>query len=300
MSSDPSPAADPPGGPKVRPGREVLYIVGFYALYSLVRNQFGSASASPAEAYANALRVIDVQKALGIFNEATVQSWFGELGSSLWAVNVYYGTLHFLVPVAVLVFLARRHPGAYPLWRTTILATTGLALVSFALFPLMPPRLLCDCPYGVGPQAAADGLPVFVDTLAVHGGLWSFESQTMQAVSNQYAAMPSLHVAWALWCALALLPFLRSPWSRTLAALYPLMTIWAVIVTGNHFWLDAVGGAVVLAAGYGVARFLQAVMVKRRGDADTVASELAADATRHTTRGAASDGRSTDQDTFAS
>ncbi len=282
--------------------REVLYIAGFYALYSLVRNQFGSASASPAEAYANTLRVIDLQKALGIFNEATVQSWFDGLGASLWAVNVYYGTLHFLVPIAVLIFLARRHPDAYPLWRTTILATTGLALIFFALFPLMPPRLLCDCPYGAGPQAAADGLPVFVDTLAVHGGLWSFDSETMQAVSNQYAAMPSLHVAWALWCAFALLGFLRNPWWRALAALYPVVTIWAVVVTGNHFWLDAVGGALVLAAGYGVARILQAVMVKRRGDADTVASELAvaADATRLTPRGVASDGRSTDQDTFAS
>jgi hypothetical protein len=254
----------------------VAYILGFYALYSFVRNQFGSASTDPAEAYANAVRVIDVQRALGIFNEAVVQSWFTSWDGLLWVVNVYYGTLHFLVPIGVLVFLARRHAQAYPLWRNTILATTGLALVSFALFPLMPPRLLCDCPYGAGPAAVADGLPAFVDTLAVHGGLWSFDSEAMQSVSNQYAAMPSLHVAWALWCALALLPFLRSPWAKALALLYPVATISAVVITGNHYWLDAAGGAVVLAAGYGVARFVQAVMVNRRDDADTVTVDFAA------------------------
>ncbi len=288
-------------GPEVHLWREVAYIAGFYVLYSIVRNQFGSASTSPAAAYANAVRVIDVEKALGIFNEATVQSWFDGLGSSLWAVNVYYGTLHFLVPIAVLVYLARRHPRAYPLWRTTILATTGLALISFALFPLMPPRLLCDCPHGAGPVAAADGLPVFVDTLAVHGGLWSFDSETMERVSNQYAAMPSLHVAWALWCAFALVPLLRHRWARLLAVLYPVVTIWAVVVTGNHFWLDAVGGALVLAAGYAAARFVQAVMVNRRGDADTVTSELAADAgaARSAPSGSADGRRSTSQDTFA-
>lgn len=256
--------------PRVRWGRELAYVVGFYVLYSLVRNRFGSASVTPAEAYANALRVIDLERALGIFNEATIQGWFLDHGGFLWGVNVYYGTLHFLVPIGVLVFLGLRHPAAYPLWRTTLLATTALGLVGFALFPLMPPRLLCDCPYGSGPVAAADGLPAFVDTLAVHGGLWSFDSETVQAVSNQYAAMPSLHVAWALWCAVALLGFLRHWWSRGLAIAYPAFTVFTVVVTGNHFWLDAVGGAIVLAAGYGVARVLRRWMVKRRDDGDTV------------------------------
>lgn len=254
----------------VRWGREVAYIVGFYVVYTVVRNQFGSGSVDAPHAYANAVRVIDVEKALRIFNEDAVQSWFLGAGGFLHAVNIYYGTLHFLVPIAVLVVLAVRSPAAYRFWRTALLAATGIALVGFALFPLMPPRLLCDCAYGAGPQAAADGLPPFVDTLAVHGGLWSFDTSTVQSVSNQYAAMPSLHVGWALWCALALIPRLRRRWTKALVALYPVFTVFTVVVTGNHYWLDAVGGAVVVGLGCAVAWVIRSVMLNRRVDGDTV------------------------------
>ncbi|MCD9623792.1 phosphatase PAP2 family protein [Rhabdothermincola salaria] len=262
--------------PRVRIFREVLYILAFYLLYSFVRNRFGSATVSPETAYANALTIIDLEKAMGIFNEATVQGWFLDASVFLRGVNIYYGTLHFVVPVGVLVFLALRHPAAYPFWRTTLLAGTGIALVGYALFPLMPPRLLCDCAYGAGPQVLQEGLPTFVDTLAVHGGLWSFDSGTMQVVSNQYAAMPSLHMGWALWCAMALWPFLRVWWARALAVAYPLFTLFTIVVTGNHFWLDAVGGVVVIAAGYWVARAVQAMMQNRRRGAGTVAGDAAA------------------------
>jgi len=278
-STGPAPAPAPVDDtPRILIWREVLYVAAFYALYSLVRNQFGSATVSAAHAYANALTVIDIERALGIFNEATVQGWFLDASVFLRAVNVYYGTLHFIVPIGVLFFLALRHPRAYPLWRTTLLAGTAIALVGYALFPLMPPRLLCDCPYGAGPAVSSENLPTFVDTLAVHGGLWSFDSGTMQAVSNQYAAMPSLHMGWALWCTMALWPFLRRPWARALAVAYPCFTLFTIVVTGNHFWLDAVGGAIVITAGYGVARVVQAVMQNRRRGAGTVAGDAAAPA----------------------
>jgi membrane-associated phospholipid phosphatase len=92
----------------------------------------------------------------------------------------------------------------------------------------------------------------------------------MQSVSNQYAAMPSLHVGWALWCALALVPNVRRRSVKVLAALYPVVTVFTVVVTGNHFWLDAVGGIVVVAAGFALAWVIRAVMLKRRMDGDTV------------------------------
>lgn len=273
------PSAAPPSdadAPPVRIWREVVYIAVFYGLYSLIRNQFGSATVSAETAYRNALTIIDLERALGIFNEATIQGWFLDHSLFLRGVNIYYGSLHFVVPIGVLVFLALRHPAAYPLWRTTLLAGTGIALAGYALFPLMPPRLLCDCPYGAGPEVATEGLPTFVDTLAVHGGLWSFDSGTMQAVSNQYAAMPSLHMGWAFWCAVALWPFLRHRWSKALAAAYPLFTLFTIVVTGNHFWLDAAGGVLVIALGYGVARVVQTLMQNRRRGAGTVAGQNAA------------------------
>jgi len=88
-----------------------------------------------------------------------------------------------------------------------------------------------------------------MDTVAEVGGLWSFDSGTMQRVTNQYAAMPSLHFAWATWCALVIWPIVSNRMTRVLVAAYPIATLFAVIVTGNHFWLDAVGGLVVLGAG---------------------------------------------------
>ena len=250
------PPTDHPPTDRGDPGRtglvwwhELAYVGGFYLLYSATRNLFGSASGGATHALHNAQRVIRVEDALGIFHEATVQGWF--LGAP-WFVRLlddFYGTFHFVVTLAVLVVAFRWWPRAYRFWRNTLAFTTALALIGFSLFPLMPPRLLCDCDYGAGPGVNYG----FVDTLQRFGGLWSFDSGTMKSISNQYAAMPSLHVAWALWCALVLVPHLRHRWSKALAVAYPVVTVFAVTVTANHYFLDAVGGALTLAAGYGLA-----------------------------------------------
>jgi membrane-associated phospholipid phosphatase len=151
----------------------------------------------------------------------------------------FYGTAHFAVTVGALLYLFFRQPWRYPRWRNTLAWTTALALIGFAFFPLMPPRLL--------PQHYH-----FVDTLKTVGGLWSFESGPVSAVSNQYAAMPSLHFAWSTWCALAIAPAIKRRWLKPLVFLYPLLTLICIVVTGNHYILDAVGGAVCLALGYGL------------------------------------------------
>ena len=82
----------------------------------------------------------------------------------------------------------------------------------------------------------------------------------MAEISNQYAAMPSLHVAWALWCAWAVFPVLRRRWSRVLWVAYPAFTVFAVIVTANHFWIDAVGGAAGLGVGYAAGTSLAKIL----------------------------------------
>jgi hypothetical protein len=214
----------------------VLYIALFYGVYSFIRNTQGSATVSAGHAFAHARGVIDVEKAFGLFFEERVQQAF--LGSR-WFIqfwNLYYGTFHFVVTIIALVLLFRRFPARYPRWRNTLAATTGLALIGFATYPLMPPRLL---PMAYG----------FVDTLKDYGGLWSFDSGPVAQVSNQYAAMPSLHFAWSTWSALVLYPMLTHRWSRALAVLYPAATLFAIVVTANHYWLDAAGGALVLGVG---------------------------------------------------
>jgi len=238
--------------------REVVLVLGFYGLYTLVRGQFGSAATSPEHALRNAQTVIGIETHLGLYNELALQQFFLQWPWVIRAFNIFYGTFHFVVPIAVLVVLYRVRPARYRRWRDSLAATTALALIGFSLFPLMPPRLLCECALGSGTDSG------FVDTLSQYGGLWSFGSHGVGAVSNQYAAMPSLHFAWALWCACAVYPLVRSRWARAAIISFPLVTLLVIVVTANHFWLDALGGAVVLGAGHLLSRVLEVALAGRR------------------------------------
>lgn len=242
----------PPSKASLRWWREVGLIAFFYLAYSVVRNTQGSATTSEARALANALRVIRLEEVLGFYRERAVQGAFLGWRAFIEFWNFFYGTFHFVVTVFALAFLFRKHPQRYVPWRNALAITTTLALIGFALYPLMPPRLL-PASYG------------FVDTLGTFGSPWSFESGPVSTVSNQFAAMPSLHFAWSLWCALALAPVLRPVWAKALAAAYPLLTLFAVVVTANHFLLDAMVGAFVLAVGWAVAF----VLIPRMGSLRT-------------------------------
>lgn len=237
------------GRPRLRWWRELGFVFAFYVIYSIIRNQFGSSTVSPGEAFDNAVRIIDLQRQLGLFIELDLQRAFLGHEWFIRALNIFYGSLHFIATAAVMVFLYRRHPLHYVRWRSVLAWTTGLALVGFALFPLMPPRLM-NAGGTWGWRAPEFD---FVDTLVEVGGLWSFSSDGVQSISNQYAAMPSLHIGWALWCAAALWSVTSRRSARWMLALYPAATLFAIVVTGNHFVLDALGGALVLALGYLVA-----------------------------------------------
>ena len=253
-----------PGQARLRWWLEILLILAFYLVYTAIRNRFGSATVGVEHALNNAEKIIDLEQKLSLFVEREIQEAFldSEVFIQFW--NVFYGTFHFGVTIFAMVWTYVRFPHRYSLWRNTLAATTALALIGFALFPLMPPRLLD----AGGPFGAMAGYG-FVDTLAEYGGLWSFDSGTMQEISNQYAAMPSLHFAWALWCFLVLFRYL--PWTsaRVAIALYPPLTLFAIVVTGNHYWIDAVGGAAVLLAGFLVAQVLT-------GTADRIRAHLRA------------------------
>ncbi len=227
---------------KPRWWREVIYVLLFYGVYSLIRNQSAS-SETELTAFANARDVIRVEEWMGLYFEESMQDAFLRAEWFIWFWNVFYGTAHFVVTTAALVWCFRRAPARYRLWRNTLAVTTALALFGYAFYPLMPPRLL-PATWG------------YVDTLAQIGGLWSFDSGAVKSVSNQYAAMPSLHFGWSLWSAFVLWPAARRRWTAALVAAYPVATLFAIVVTANHFWLDAAGGAAVLGAGYLVARLL--------------------------------------------
>jgi hypothetical protein len=248
--------------------KEASIVVAFYLVYSWTRNQFGSnkiaADGVPEQAFTNAERVIRWEQSIGMYHEQEVQSWFLSHDWFIQIWNTFYGTAHFVVTLAVFVLLFVKRKDVFPQWRNTLAVMTGLAIVGFAYFPLMPPRLLDEpCPYpqpdgtvaGFGGDClysslrGSDGTFGFVDTLAVYGGPWSFDSETMASISNQYAAMPSLHIGWATWCAIAVWPLLTRWWMRALVLLYPALTLFTIVVTANHYWIDGVGGLIVFALG---------------------------------------------------
>ena len=217
--------------------REILYIAVFYGLYSVIRDIRGTKPVTVFQAFTNAKRVIRVERFFGIFHEQNVQSWFLGWHWLLRFLDDFYGSMHFIVTIAALLYLFFWRRQSYALWRNVLAITTALALIGFAFFPLMPPRLLPESYH-------------FVDTLKTVGGLWSFNSGPVNAVSNQYAAMPSLHFAWSTWCALVVAPAFKHRFAQALTFLYPAVTLLCIVVTANHYFLDAIGGALCLGVGY--------------------------------------------------
>ena len=218
---------------------EIIAILLFYLVYSAVRN---ADAAHPEVAFHHARQLISLQRTLGLYHEQAINHWAATHFEPLVVVaNYFYGSLHFIVTIGVGVYLFRSWRNDYPRWRNTLAVATAIALIGFRFWPLMPPRLL-PAHYG------------FVDTLAKYPTIWTFNSGAMKNISNQFAAMPSVHCCWALWCACALVPRVKHTWVKVAAGFYPVMTVSVIVVTANHYILDAVGGFAIFGVGYVVAR----------------------------------------------
>lgn len=237
--------------------REVIIAATFYLIYSAIRNSFGAGPESRSIAFRHARGIIKVESWFGLWFEPAIQQWYLGLPFNgfirLW--NIFYGTAHFVVTVGVLIYTFVRAPRRYAFARTMLAATTAFALIGFATYTLMPPRLLdADGLYGacssMGQGCNDYGL---IDTIERWGGLWKFGEGGMAAVSNQYAAMPSLHFGWSAWCAITMILVIGHGRRRWLWLLYPAITTFCIIITANHYWLDAFFGGLVLALGAGVA-----------------------------------------------
>ncbi|GHA06712.1 phosphatase PAP2 family protein [Streptomyces echinoruber] len=207
--------------------RELLLVAGLFLVYKLGRQLVADHT---GEAFRNAHRVWHLERALHLPGEGTVQSPLLHTDVLVHAANVYYATVHFPATAALLVWLYLRRPAHYVRVRRVLAAVTGAALVLHLAFPLAPPRML----------AAAH----LVDTGRVYGPSVYGPPRT-DHLSNQFAAMPSLHFGWALMVAIALVAATRSRW-RWLWLLHPLLTLLVIVGTANHYWLDAVVAAALL------------------------------------------------------
>ncbi|WP_354381898.1 bifunctional glycosyltransferase 87/phosphatase PAP2 family protein [Streptomyces sp. PvR034] len=214
---------------------ELLLIRVGYSLYSHIR---AAAPTSRSLAEGNGTQILSIERALGIDIEHAVNHAVVSLRWLEAFFNFYYTSFHFVVPLTILAVLYWRRPADYRWARASLGLATVLALVGFWLYPLAPPRLMP----GLG----------FIDT--VHGvqDLANPQYGAMTAISNQYAAMPSLHFGWSLWCGVVIVTLAPKGWQKVLGAMHPLITVCAIIATANHWVLDAVGGAVVVGAGFGL------------------------------------------------
>lgn len=138
----------------------------------------------------------------------------------------YYDNAHFVVTFGVLAWLWVARPRQYRRWRSVLVIINLIGFAVFWAYPMAPPRML----------------PGFVDTVAVTHAIGSWHSGGLSASANQYAAMPSLHLAWAAWSALAVCCTTRRRAIRAVAAVYPLLTVFAVLATANHLLIDSTAG----------------------------------------------------------
>jgi hypothetical protein len=208
--------------------RELLLVAGLFLVYKLGRQL---ATGHTAEAFDNAHRVWDLEQFAHLPGEGAVQSALLHSDTLVHIVNTYYATVHFPATAAFLIWLYLRRPEHYVWARRILAAITAAALVVHLTFPLAPPRML-----------AATGL---VDTGQVYGPTVYGASPAADSLSNQFAAMPSLHFGWALIVAIGLIAATRSRW-RPLWLLHPLLTLLVIVGTANHYWLDAIMAAALL------------------------------------------------------
>jgi hypothetical protein len=219
---------------------DVLLIAVSYGLYTLIRDVEPAQHTGPLH---RAHDIWSLEKTLHINVEHAVNHAINHVTWLIVGMNYYYATLHYIITIGVLLWVYFRRPEVYRSVRTVLGTTTWLALVGFYFYALAPPRLF---------------LPgYFIDTNVVHHTWGSFGTSGMDSVSNQFAAMPSMHIGWSTWCALTVFRLTRNKWVKWGSLLYPVFTLVVILATANHFVLDAVGGLITLAAGFGVQRLLQ-------------------------------------------
>jgi membrane-associated phospholipid phosphatase len=204
-----------------------LFAAAYYA-YRLVR---GFVDGRAVVAFENARALVDIERAMGTFFEPGLQAWARGEDWIITAASWMYVNSHFVVTTTFLVWLyiARNHAFYYV--RNMFMVAMGLALVCYVVFPTAPPRFLPEWGF-------TDSVAAFVGDAA---------AQSANVLYNPFAAVPSMHVAFALMIAIPAIKLVRHTALKALWAIYPVLVTFVVVVTANHFWLDAAFGALVAA-----------------------------------------------------
>jgi hypothetical protein len=207
--------------------REIALVGGLFALYNVVRLL---AAQRVSGAFENADQLLRVERWLNLPSEQTFQALALNASDVIRVANGYYASVHFPLTFLFLLWLFLRRPTDYLWARRALVLASAVALLVQVFWPMAPPRMLSE----LG----------FVDTALAYGQS-VYGAVGENALSNQFAAMPSLHVGWALLVAIVCIRCLESPW-RWLWALHPVVTTLVVVVTANHYWLDGALGALLV------------------------------------------------------
>jgi PAP2 superfamily len=235
-----------------RDGRAPLWlefaVVGWlFWLYDVI-NDF--APERRALALRHALGLLSFEHSLGINLERTVNHWLSLHTVLAFIGTYYYFFAHALVTFTVLAILWWRRPAPYRRMRTELVLINLIAFVVFWRYPLAPPRML--------PQLG------FKDIVASSHAVVSWHSAALAHDADQFAAMPSLHIAWASWCALAIWRMSSRRALRALALVYVAVTAFFVIATGNHYLVDVLAGATTMLLGVGLVAAGKRVLLELR------------------------------------
>jgi hypothetical protein len=220
---------------------ELVVVVLAFLLYFFIR---GAVADREADAFANARDLIDMERTLGVYWEAEMQGWIVGSEPMIRAMNWIYFWGHMPVVVAFAIWLYFRHRRAYALVRNAFLASGAIAIVIYAAYPVAPPRLLPDAG--------------FIDTMAVYDRV-GYQTQESKAFVNPFAAMPSLHFGWSLLLGVMVARVGRRPAWMLAGIAWPIAMFFSIVLTANHWIVDAVAGGVVSFAGLGIA-----VVIDRR------------------------------------
>jgi PAP2 superfamily len=224
--------------------RQIVLFCGAYWLYRLVRGQVDGRSAM---AFENARHVIDLEKALGLFVEPAVHAWTSRHDWLSDAASWMYLNSHFTVTTVTLAYVYLRRNERFYFIRNMFMVAMGIALLGYMAFPTAPPRFMPE--WG------------FHDSVAAFTGV---SSESSDVLFNPFAAVPSMHVAFALMLGLTMASMTRRGWAQLLWRVYPGVVTFVVVATANHWWFDAFLGAATAAVS---ALAAQGVFARARPDA---------------------------------
>lgn len=234
--------------------REAVLMYGLFAVYKLVRAMVRDHQDAALD---HARDVMHVERMFGIFNEETLQDLVINQRQIVTFLNAYYLIAHFLVTTVVFTVLYLTRPEGYARARRILFAMTGIALVVHVLYPLAPPRMF----------------PVigFIDTGTLIGPGAYGTGHAYDGLANQFAAMPSMHFGWSVLVAWAVVRYFRSP-KRWIIAVHPFLTLAAIVLTANHYWMDAVIAMII----FGGVSLLDRLLFGRKADAADAAQPVVA------------------------